>query len=540
MQSLKLKISAPLVLLAGFMLLVGFIDSRSISRLETDISTVSERFIPALDAVLQADRDLYQARLAEYAFVNATTASERTAALADFDENLQQARDRMMTYTALSKDYPQMKLQQSALASAFSGWQASSREASGLIEQGDFARALTMINSTGSEKFENLRSFFDRAGDMINQTIKQQNQETRSDINKMEAVSKTVIGVLLLMAAVVIYFFPKMIVDRIADIRRRIEEIAAGDGDLTQTITVNQKDELGELAQAFNGFVASLREIITALKQETDQIIGATNTLDTSSREANNTAEQQSRLADMIVTSVHEMATATKEIAESAQHTSAQVDDISRLTKDGETAVNASVVQMETMSEVINNATELSNVLKVDSESIASVIDVIRSIAEQTNLLALNAAIEAARAGEQGRGFAVVADEVRTLANRTQQSTDEINTMIEKLHLGVGRVVEAITAGQKNVEASLGTTQTTREALNTIIQTVDQVNMMALQTAAATEEQSQVSEEVNRNLNDLKIATDTTSQLVASTKDVAVTLFTGAKELAARVGNFKT
>lgn len=540
MHSLKLKISAPLVLLAGFMLLVGFIDSRSISRLEKDIATVSERFIPTLDAVLQADRDLYQARLAEYAFVNATTASERTAARADFDENLQQAKERMNIYTALSKDYPQMKLQQSALDSAFNSWQTSSREASGLIEQGDFAKALTMINSTGSEKFENLRSFFDRAGDMINQTIKQQNEETRSDINNMEALSKTVIGVLLLMAAVVIYFFPKMIVDRIADIRRRIEEIAAGDGDLTQTITINQKDELGELAQAFNGFVASLREIITALKQETDQIIGATNTLDTSSREANNTAEQQSRLADMIVTSVHEMATATKEIAESAQHTSAQVDDISRLTKDGETAVNASVVQMETMSEVINNATELSNVLKVDSESIASVIDVIRSIAEQTNLLALNAAIEAARAGEQGRGFAVVADEVRTLANRTQQSTDEINTMIEKLHLGVGRVVEAITAGQKNVEASLGTTQTTREALNTIIQTVDQVNMMALQTAAATEEQSQVSEEVNRNLNDLKIATDTTSQLVASTKDVAVTLFTGAKELADRVGNFKT
>lgn len=331
-----------------------------------------------------------------------------------------------------------------------------------------------------------------------------------------------------------------MLVDRIADIRRRIEEIAAGDGDLTQVITINQKDELGELAQAFNGFVASLRSIIVALKQETEQIIGATNTLDTSSREANITAEQQSRLADMIVTSVHEMATATKEIAESAQHTSAQVDDISRMTKDGETAVNASVVQMETMSDVINNATELSHILKVDSESIASVIDVIRSIAEQTNLLALNAAIEAARAGEQGRGFAVVADEVRTLANRTQQSTDEINTMIEKLHLGVGRVVEAISAGQKNVEASLGTTQTTREALNTIIQTVDQVNMMALQTAAATEEQSQVSEEVNRNLNDLKIATDTTSQLVASTKDVAVTLFTGAKELSDRVGNFKT
>ncbi|WP_439134523.1 methyl-accepting chemotaxis protein [Pseudomaricurvus sp.] len=540
MHSLKLKIAAPLVLLAGFMLLVGLIDSRSINQLEQDTSTLSQRFIPALDAVLQADRDLYQSRLAEYAYVNATSDSGRKSATAAYDENLQQAKERMKVYTDLSTDFPQMKLQQNALDNAFNAWEDSSRQAFRLIEQGEFASSLELINGPGSEKFETLRNFFDSAGESINQAIEHQNQVTQEDVSKMETLSKTVIGVLLVMAIAVIYFFPKMVVNRIADIRSRIEEIAAGDGDLTQTITINQKDELGDLAQSFNGFVASLREIITALKQETDQIIGATNTLDTSSREANNTAEQQSRLADMIVTSVHEMATATKEIAESAQHTSAQVDDISRLTKDGETAVNASVVQMETMSDVINNATELSNILKVDSESIASVIDVIRSIAEQTNLLALNAAIEAARAGEQGRGFAVVADEVRTLANRTQQSTDEINTMIEKLHLGVGRVVEAISAGQKNVEASLGTTQTTREALNTIIQTVDQVNMMALQTAAATEEQSQVSEEVNRNLNDLKIATDTTTQLVASTKDVAVTLFNGANELADRVGNFKT
>lgn len=540
MKSLKLKIAAPLVLLAGFMLLVGFIDSRSINRLSDDMEIISDRFMPALDAVLQGDRDLYQSRMAAFSFINAPSASERNAALTDYEENLQQAKDRIRIFTDLSREYPEMQLQEDTLKRAFDTWEENSVKAFDLIEEGDFVKALALMNSSGSDKFEELRTYFDRAGDLINKTISTKKEATEKAINNMEALSQTVIGVLLLMAAVVIYFFPKMIVDRIADIRRRIEEIAAGDGDLTQTITINQKDELGELAQAFNSFVASLREIITALKQETDQIIGATNTLDTSSREANNTAEQQSRLADMIVTSVHEMATATKEIAESAQHTSAQVDDISRLTKDGESAVNASVVQMETMSEVINNATELSNVLKVDSESIASVIDVIRSIAEQTNLLALNAAIEAARAGEQGRGFAVVADEVRTLANRTQQSTDEINTMIEKLHLGVGRVVEAITAGQKNVEASLGTTQTTREALNTIIQTVDQVNMMALQTAAATEEQSQVSEEVNRNLNDLKIATDTTSQLVASTKDVAVTLFNGAKELADRVGNFKT
>lgn len=188
MHSLKIKIAAPLVLLACFILLVGFIDSRSINRLENDINTVTERFIPALDAVLQGDRDLYQSRLAEYAFVNATSAAERNSARDDFDENLQQAKDRIRIYTDLSNAFPQMKLQQDTLNKAFDTWETSSKQAFELIEQGEFANALTMINGSGSEKFETLRTFYDRAGDLINQTIAQQHLETQKDIGNMETL----------------------------------------------------------------------------------------------------------------------------------------------------------------------------------------------------------------------------------------------------------------------------------------------------------------------------------------------------------------
>lgn len=540
MKSLKIKLAAPLVLVAAFMLIIAVIDGRSISRLEGDMQNVSQQFIPALDAVLQADRDLYQSRLAEYHFVIATSNAERQSAKGTYDENLQQAKDRMQKFITMGKDYPSMAVDQRSLNQAFERWHNTSKQAFERVNQGNIDGAIYILNGEGEQHFSSLRDFYDQAGDAVNGTIEQQNLDTSSNVKNINILSSIVVAVLLLVSAATIYISPKLIVNRIEDIRNRIQEIADGNGDLTQTIHVKTDDELGQLATAFNAFVKNLRNLIMALQNESEHIIGATNTLDTSSKEASHTSGQQLKLADMIATSVHEMATATKEIAESAQHTSAEVDEISRLTHQGDQAITAAVKQMNIMSDVINNATDLSNTLKVDSEGIASVIDVIRGIAEQTNLLALNAAIEAARAGEQGRGFAVVADEVRTLANRTQQSTDEINTMIEKLHLGVGRVVEAISAGQVNVEESLNTTQSTKDSLSTIITTVDKVNMMTLQTAAATEEQSQVSEEVNRNLSELKGAAETTNQLVVSTQSIAQTLFSGAQSLSQQVGNFKT
>ena len=540
MMSLKTKLAAPMVLLAAFMLVVAYIDSRSIDRLDNDIGKLSSTFVPALDAVLQADRDLYQARLAEYSYVNAIDPDDRQSARATYDENFQQAKDRVGKYISLGRGHDKMRIDPDQLKQAFDRWHATSLEVFELTDQGYIADALVLLAEDGNRSFSQLRNIYDKAGDGVNATITQRNKETSNAVSRGFWLTTLVIVFLLLLAAGVIYWFPKQVVARIEDITNRINEIANGDGDLTQTIQVSQQDELGELTTAFNTFVKNLRLLVISLQQESQHITESADSLNHSASQANETSNHQVRIAELIVTSVNEMATATQEIAQSAQDTSSQVDEISQLTKKGEETVEASVNNMTTMSEAINHATQLSENLKVDSEGIASVIDVIRGIAEQTNLLALNAAIEAARAGEQGRGFAVVADEVRTLANRTQQSTDEINSIIEKLHSGVGRVVNAISDGQKSVEQSLQTTQATKDALTTIIGTVDRVNMTALQTAAATEQQSQVSQEVNQNLHELKTTSETTNELMSSTHTVVESLYGGAKDLSKQVGNFKT
>ncbi len=539
MNSLRIKIAGPMVILATFMLIISFVDSHSVTRLEGDVDVISERMIPALDAVLQADRDLYQARLAEYQYLDATTEQQRQEAQNTYNENVQQAKDRISVYMQNTNDIARMTIDQNQLLRGFSTWTGTSQQAFTASAQGNKEAALGIISGQGESAFSALRDIFDGAGDAVNATINERHTTTQAATSLMKTASFTIIAILLVLAAGVVYFFPKMLVDRINDLRDRILAIAKGNGDLTQTIPIKQNDELGHLAAAFNSFIENLRSLITTIQQESEKIKGAVSTLETTAEKSNHTAGEQSQLAERIVTAVNEMSTATREIAESAQHTSNQVEEISNLTKRGEKAVDTSVEQITIMSNVINRAIDLSNALKTDSEGIASVIDVIRGIAEQTNLLALNAAIEAARAGEQGRGFAVVADEVRTLANRTQQSTDEINSIIAKLHQGVARVVEAINAGQSNVEASMQTSKATQDALSTIIATVDKVNMMALQTAAATEEQSQVSEEVNRNLHDLKSATERSSALVDATHNVAGVLSRGAIDLSRRVANFK-
>lgn len=271
--------------------------------------------------------------------------------------------------------------------------------------------------------------------------------------------------------------------------------------------------------------------MVISIIGQTKDVSQTVESLATKSATTINISHEQEQFVDTIVTAVNEMSAAVREVASNALHTATEITKVNDQTVEGKNILAQSVNHIQQLSESVKNAVTVIEKLSVNSANIASVLDVIRSIAEQTNLLALNAAIEAARAGEQGRGFAVVADEVRTLASRTETSTQDIQRMIEELQRGVNDAVKSIESGANLTTSTVTLASQTQDALDEILNSTSKVSEMSTQTATATEEQTHVTEEINRNLTELSdktrycnLVTQETQQIVVNTKAICSNL----------------
>ncbi|WNW14437.1 methyl-accepting chemotaxis protein (plasmid) [Pseudomonas sp. DTU_2021_1001937_2_SI_NGA_ILE_001] len=316
-----------------------------------------------------------------------------------------------------------------------------------------------------------------------------------------------------------------------------VERIASGD--LTHQDVITRRDELGVLQQGIQRMGNTLRELITGIRDGVTQIASAAEELSAVTEQTSAGVNNQKTETDQVATAMHEMSATVQEVARNAEQASQAASAADREARDGDRVVGEAIAQIERLATEVGRSADAMNQLEQESDKIGKVMDVIKAVAEQTNLLALNAAIEAARAGEAGRGFAVVADEVRGLAQRTQQSTEEIESLIAALQNGT-RQVSTIMLGSRDL--TLSSVELSRKAghsLGTITETVAGIQAMNQQIAAAAEQQSAVAEEISRSVINVRDISEQTASASEETAASSVELARLGGQLQTMVSHFK-
>ncbi len=348
-----------------------------------------------------------------------------------------------------------------------------------------------------------------------------------------------VVGLFVVGLFTVSVLMNRVVAKPVHDVMERIKDIAEGDGDLTAKLDESSNDELGELAYWFNTFVGKLRTMITDINGYASELTSNAEHMSSVTHRTSNGVKQQQAETDQVATAMNQMSATVQEVARNASSAASAANEADSEAAQGKVVVKETIDAIDTLAAEVEKAGQVIQKLEEDSNGIGVVLDVIKGIAEQTNLLALNAAIEAARAGEQGRGFAVVADEVRTLAQRTQQSTQEIRSIIERLQSGAKDAVEVMVEGKSQASLSVEQAAKAGTSLDTITEVVTTITDMNTQIASAAEEHSSVAEEINRNVVNISEVANHTADDASEVAQSSKQLTKLADDLQSLLSHFK-
>ena len=320
---------------------------------------------------------------------------------------------------------------------------------------------------------------------------------------------------------------------------RAMQDIAAGEGDLTRRLDIQNQDEFGQLGNAFNRFVQRIHESMREVSSSTVQLNEVALRVVSASNASMLNSDQQANRTNSVAAAINELGAAAQEIAHNAALASGHSSDASELASNGQTVVQQSIEAMNSLSSKISGACGKIEQLNLKTANIGQILEVITGISQQTNLLALNAAIEAARAGEAGRGFAVVADEVRNLAHRTQESAQQVQGMIEELQVGAREAVAIMNDSQQESEQTVSIANQAGERLGSVTQRIGEIDGMNQSVATATEEQTAVVDAINMDITEINTLNQEGVENLQATLRACVDLEQQAGRLKGLVGSFR-
>ena len=396
-------------------------------------------------------------------------------------------------------------------------------------------KVLGLDSKMGLQK--EMRSTIHQVDEHLSALVIEMEQASQAHKSFVKQLTYIIFIISIFIATCIAFYIGRSITNGLTHIKESVVEVA-NTNNLTILIDSKNKDELSEIADAFNHMISNVHRLVLSVKRSAESVDQASDSLTKNIHETNSGVDSQMQETDMVSTAVTEMVATIEEIASNTNNAADKAQQTNQNANKGKRGVETTITQISVLSDKLIESELVVNELAKDSITIGSVIDVIRAIAEQTNLLALNAAIEAARAGEQGRGFAVVADEVRTLASRTQESTKKIEDMITVLQSRTSNIVSLMTECREEGKESSHQAGQSGQLLDQITEDVQSIMDMNAAIASAIQEQSAVANEVNQHVVSIRDITDLTSESCKQNNQMSDGLAQQARELKSEIDRF--